>query len=161
MDSARNVNSHAFPHEKLLAVDAGLQLCSRTNHHVPMKTLTHPTRREFQLPDAVRWQHRFEQYRDDYQMKREDLTRLSGFAPRTLAAWAAGETPSASSARKLVEIDRFLQALAEIIEPSAMGPWLRTSNPAFEGSTPIQLFERGECDRLWRMIHDLNSGQPA
>lgn len=55
----------------------------------------------------------------------------------------------------------FLQALAEIIEPSAMGPWLRTSNSAFEGSTPIQLFERGECDRLWRMIHDLNSGQPA
>lgn len=107
------------------------------------------------------WQPRFELYSRTYKVKREDLTRLSGFAPRTIAAWAAGEKPSTSSVRKLVEIHRFLKALAEIVEPSAIGPWLRTPNAAFDGATPLQLFERGEADRLWRMMYELESGQPG
>lgn len=39
--------------------------------------------------------------------------------------------------------------------------WLETPNEAFEGSTPLQLIERGESDRLWRMIYFLRSGEPA
>ena len=107
------------------------------------------------------WKPRFELYRRNYKVKREDLTRLSGFAPRTIASWASGEKPSPSSVRKLVEIHRFLRTLAELIEPAAIGPWLRASNSAFEGATPLQLFERGEADRLWRMIYELESGQPS
>lgn len=107
------------------------------------------------------WQPRFDLYSRTYKVKRKDLTRLSGFAPRTIAAWAAGEKPSTSSVRKLVEIHRFLKSLAALIEPSAVGPWLRAPNPAFDGATPLQLFERGEADRLWRMIYELESGQPG
>jgi hypothetical protein len=39
--------------------------------------------------------------------------------------------------------------------------WLETPNEAFDGSTPLQVIERGESDRLWRMIYFLRSGEPS
>ena len=41
---------------------------------------------------------------------------------------------------------------------SQVGSWIETSNPAFEGSTPVQVIERGESDRIWRMIWELRGG---
>jgi hypothetical protein len=51
--------------------------------------------------------------------------------------------------------------LARLVKPAAIGPWLETPNPAFAGSTPSQVIERGETDRFWRMIYELESGQPG
>jgi hypothetical protein len=45
--------------------------------------------------------------------------------------------------------------------PGEIGRWLKHPNAAFDGCTPIQLVERGESDRLWRMLFDLESGQPG
>ena len=42
-----------------------------------------------------------------------------------------------------------------------VGRWLKQPNPAFDGSTPLQVVERGEMDRIWRMLYDLESGQPG
>ncbi len=42
-----------------------------------------------------------------------------------------------------------------------VGHWLKYLTPAFDGSTPLQLVERGEMDRIWRMLYDLESGQPG
>jgi hypothetical protein len=49
-------------------------------------------------------------------------------------------------------------ALSELVDRKAIPSWLGTSNPSFEGSTPLQVIERGEIDRLWRMIWQLESG---
>jgi hypothetical protein len=55
-----------------------------------------------------------------------------------------------------------LEALADLVETKAeVTGWLETPNEAFEGSTPLQVIERGESDRLWRMIYFLRSGEPA
>ena len=55
-----------------------------------------------------------------------------------------------------------LEALADLVETKAeVTVWLETPNEAFEGSTPLQVIERGESDRLWRMIYFLRSGEPA
>jgi Protein of unknown function (DUF2384) len=43
---------------------------------------------------------------------------------------------------------RLFDALAEVVPASQIGPWLDTPNPGFEGSTPLQVIERGESDRL-------------
>jgi hypothetical protein len=53
---------------------------------------------------------------------------------------------------------RLFNALAEVVPASQIGPWLGTPNPAFEASTPIQVIERGESDRIWRMIWELRGG---
>jgi hypothetical protein len=49
-------------------------------------------------------------------------------------------------------------ALAEIIDKKVIGQWLHRSNQQFDGSTPLQVMERGETDRLWRMIWRLREG---
>jgi hypothetical protein len=55
-------------------------------------------------------------------------------------------------------MSRLFKALAEVVPASQIGPWLDIPNPAFEGSTPLQVVERGESDRLWRMICELRMG---
>lgn len=52
------------------------------------------------------------------------------------------------------------EALWRLVDARAIGSWLMQPNPAFDGSTPLQVIERGETDRLWRMIYELESGQP-
>jgi DNA-binding transcriptional regulator YiaG len=97
---------------------------------------------------------------ETYQLKREELGRLTGFSLRALAEWAAGKLPSQPAKRRLQEIRRLLDALAQIVEPAAIPQWLHQRNRAFENLTPLQVIEVGEMDRLWAMVHDLASGQP-
>ncbi len=66
-----------------------------------------------------------------------------------------------SSVQRNREITRLLDALADIIKAKAIGGWLQQPNPAFDGSTPLQVIERGETDRLWRMIWHLREGNPG
>jgi hypothetical protein len=68
---------------------------------------------------------------------------------------------NATAKRRLAETQRPFAALAKLVQPAAIGPWLETPNPAFGGLHPLQVIERGETDRLWRMIYELESGQPG
>jgi hypothetical protein len=56
------------------------------------------------------------------------------------------------------ETRRIRSALEKLVGKDAVGRWLKEPNPAFDGATPLQVIERGETDRLWRMIHQLESG---
>ena len=89
------------------------------------------------------------------------LVRLTGFSPRSGTKWSQGETPSAKQEKALVEMDRLLDGLSRVMEPVQVGRWLMQPNTAFDGSTPLQVVERGEMDRIWRMLYDLESGQPG
>ena len=54
------------------------------------------------------------------------------------------------------------EALADLLQNGEeVASWLETPNEAFEGSTPLQVIERGESDRIWRMIYFLRSGEPT
>jgi hypothetical protein len=53
---------------------------------------------------------------------------------------------------------RLLDALADIIDAKVIGQWLQRPNRQFDGSTPLQVMERAETDRLWRMIWRLREG---
>jgi DNA-binding transcriptional regulator YiaG len=95
---------------------------------------------------------------DTYGLKRSDLGRLTGFSLRALAEWAAGSLPSEPARRRLHEVRRLLDALAEVVEVSAIATWLSQRNPALENMTPLQIIELGEVDRLWQMVYRLGSG---
>jgi Protein of unknown function (DUF2384) len=56
------------------------------------------------------------------------------------------------------EVARLFDALADIIDKKVIGQWLQRPNQQFDGSTPLQVMERGETDRLWRMIWQLREG---
>ena len=95
-----------------------------------------------------------------YRLKREELGRLTGFSLRALAEWAAGKLPSQPAKRRLQEVRRLLDALAEIVKRGSIPNWLHQRNAAFGGLTPLQVIELGEIDRLWAMVHEMGSGQP-
>ena len=71
--------------------------------------------------------------------------------------WEAGKSLSEAARQKVVETERLRAALAELVPANELGEWMRESNPAFEGQTPIQVIERGEADRIWRMIFQIEA----
>ena len=96
-----------------------------------------------------------------YGISYDTLTRMTGFSLRAVSNWSQGSKPSSSTAKRLTEIKRLFAALEKLVSPEAIGPWLKDPNPAFDGSTPLQVIERGETDRIWRMVYELESGEPA
>lgn len=71
-----------------------------------------------------------------------------------------GDTPSSPARKQRKEGARLFDALSDVMEAQDIGAWLKEPNPAFDGSTPLQGIERGEGDRLWRMIYQLQTGEP-
>ena len=100
-------------------------------------------------------------YRTAFKMPQPIVVRLTGFSPRSVAKWSEGVLPSPKQEKALMEMDRLLDGLARVLQPVQVGQWLKSPNPAFDGSTPLQVVERGEIDRIWRMLYDLESGQPG
>jgi len=96
-----------------------------------------------------------------YGISHDTLTRMTGFSLRAVSNWSQGSKPSSSTGRRLAETKRLFAALEKLVSPEAIGPWLKDPNPAFDGSTPLQVIERGETDRIWRMVYELESGEPA
>jgi DNA-binding transcriptional regulator YiaG len=112
---------------------------------------------------AFRREHRpaVREIKDRFGVRQETLSRMTGFSPRAFAEWARGKEPSAPAKRAFHEMDRLLDALARLMRPKEVGRWLKEPNPAFDGSTPVQVIERGQMDRIWRMLYYAESGEPG
>lgn len=98
---------------------------------------------------------------DRFGVRQETLSRMTGFSRRAVAEWASGKEPSAPVKKVFVEMDRLLDGLARLMQPKDVGRWLKEPNPAFDGSTPVQVIERGQTDRIWRMLYYTESGEPG
>jgi DNA-binding XRE family transcriptional regulator len=101
------------------------------------------------------------QLRKDLNLNQPDFARLFPISVQSLATFETGATPSDSVHRRLVELERLTNALAEVVQKLSLGAWLTTPNPTFDGLKPLEVIERGESDRLWSMIHFLRSGVPV
>jgi transcriptional regulator with XRE-family HTH domain len=89
---------------------------------------------------------------------RKVFSRLTGFSERVIANWENGKPMSEPSLRRIREIERLRDRLAEVVNPQAIPAWLDTPNNAFDGLKPLEVIERGEVDRLWKMLFYLESG---
>jgi hypothetical protein len=94
-------------------------------------------------------------------LRQDTLSRLTGFSLRAVAGWANGKQPSAPVRRAITEMDRLLDGLARLMKPKDVGRWLKEPNSAFEGSSPVQVIERGQIDRIWHMLYFVESGEPG
>jgi hypothetical protein len=88
-------------------------------------------------------------------------TQILHCAQRSLTLWKAGQTPNPGAALRLRELDRLYQALAELMAPEDIGPWMRRTNEYLQPLTPLEVLARGETDRLWHIIHNVSSGMPT
>jgi transcriptional regulator with XRE-family HTH domain len=87
-----------------------------------------------------------------------ELSRITGYSVHAIAGWEAGKKLSDAARQKVVETERLRAALAQLMPSAELGEWMRTSNLAFEGQTPIEVIGRGEADRIWRMIFQIDAG---
>jgi len=96
--------------------------------------------------------------RVQFGLTRKAFARLSGLSERTLATWERGGAVGEAARRSLAAAERLLTELATVIRKPALAAWLDTPNPGFGGLKPLEVVERGEADRIWRMIYFLGSG---
>ncbi len=96
--------------------------------------------------------------RTDFVLTRKTLARMTGLSERTLATWEAGGDINEAGRRAIVTVDRLLRALAEVVRKEAIAEWLEQPNEGFGNLKPLEVVERGESDRLWRMIYFVGAG---
>jgi hypothetical protein len=91
-------------------------------------------------------------------LNRKQFARLAAVSERAVADWEADKPISAANQKGLKEAQRLYDALTRVMRPQFIGPWLDTPNDAFAGLKPLDLIDRGEVDRLWRMVFEVESG---
>lgn len=95
-------------------------------------------------------------------LTRPAFARLVGLSERSVATWEGGADLRESSLRTIIEIGRLYSKLRQsFASAEQLATWLKAPNTAFGGSQPIQVIERGEIDRVWRMVYFLESGSPS
>ncbi len=99
--------------------------------------------------------------RQGLQVGRRLFARITGFSERAIADWETSKPLSGPSLLKMREIARLHEALRTVMRQEFIGTWLDTPNPAFDGLKPVEVIERGEIDRVWRMVHEVGSGEPT
>jgi hypothetical protein len=89
---------------------------------------------------------------------RELFARLTGFSVRAITDWEAGRPISESGLRRVKEMGRLRAVLAEGMREEFIGRWLQTPCEGLGGLKPVEVLERGEADRLWRVALMIGSG---
>jgi hypothetical protein len=112
-----------------------------------MKAVGHDQASE-QLPELVRRAG----------MSYEMFARALSVSRRSVGMWLAGEEPGRLNRVRIYEFRRLVEALCKVIKPEKLGAWWERPAPNFGGSTPLQVLERGEADRLWRMVWEIRAG---
>jgi DNA-binding transcriptional regulator YiaG len=96
--------------------------------------------------------------REELGLNRRQFARLTAASERAVADWENDRPISPVNQKGLRESERLCRALMKIMKPDCVGEWLDIPNDAFGGLKPLDLSERGEMDRLWRMIFEVESG---
>jgi transcriptional regulator with XRE-family HTH domain len=96
--------------------------------------------------------------RRDFGLTRKTLARMTGLSERTLATWEAGGALNDTGRRAIVSVERLLRNLTKIIRREAIAEWMEQPNEGLGALKPLEVVERGESDRLWRMIYFVGSG---
>ena len=93
-----------------------------------------------------------------YGLKPEEFARMTGISLERTEKQTAARAGRRNGHK--AEAIRLIRALVSLIQPKKLGPWMRKPNSNFGGLTPIEVIERGETGKLWRMIYEIESGQP-
>jgi DNA-binding transcriptional regulator YiaG len=92
-------------------------------------------------------------------MPRGRFARLVGRTERALIEWENGRAqPQGLSQQRVHELERLTESLAKLFDIKTLGVWFETPNAALGGFKPVEIIERGESDKLWRMVFELESG---
>ncbi|HEX4202403.1 MAG TPA: hypothetical protein VHY59_12850 [Chthoniobacterales bacterium] len=91
-------------------------------------------------------------------MNYDMLAKALSVSRRSVSGWLSGREPERINRVRINEFGRLVTELRTIIQPEKLKSWWNQPASNFGGSTPLQVLERGEADRLWRMIWEIREG---
>jgi hypothetical protein len=94
----------------------------------------------------------------DAGMNYDMLAKALSVSRRSISGWLCGREPERINRVRINEFGRLVAELQSIIKPEKLKTWWYQPVENFGGSTPLQVLERGESDRLWRMIWEIREG---
>jgi DNA-binding transcriptional regulator YiaG len=107
------------------------------------------------------FQEQFADLRKKLGITQKGFAQLTSSSLRAVARWEAGEKPGEMAKRTLNELRR-LYNISGVMRKDYIAEWLSIPpNPVFDGFKPLEIIERGESDRIWKMIYDLEAGEPS
>lgn len=86
-------------------------------------------------------------------LSRAAFGRFAGLSDRTIATVEKTGTAGGATLRRLTEARRLQEALSSIGSPAEIGGWLNAPQRMLESLKPLEVLERGEGDRIWRILH--------
>ena len=94
----------------------------------------------------------------DAGMNYDMLAKALSVSRRSISGWLSGQEPERINRIRINEFGRLVAELRTIIKPEKLTSWWNQPVANFGGSTPLQVLERGETDRIWRMIWEIREG---
>jgi hypothetical protein len=91
-------------------------------------------------------------------MNYDMLARALSVSRRSISGWLSGREPEKINRVRITELTRLIAELRAIVRPEKLSNWWNQPVANFGGSTPLQVLERGETDRIWRMIWEIREG---
>lgn len=84
---------------------------------------------------------------------------MAGLSVRNISDIETGKKrPTPQDLRRINELGRLRKNLAAIMKAAFISQWLQQPVDGFGGLKPIEVIERGEIDRIWRMIYHIQGG---
>ncbi|MCE9552148.1 MAG: helix-turn-helix domain-containing protein [Planctomycetes bacterium] len=127
----------------------GTKAVRRTSRPAPAKVATRARDNDVRL------------LRQSLGLSRKLFSRLCHYSERAIADWESGGALGGPSQQRMLELKRLYDGLVGVIDADFVGQWLQAPNDAFDGLKPLEVIERGQMDRIWRMIYLLESGVPT
>ena len=94
-------------------------------------------------------------------MNYDMLAKALSVSRRSISGWLSGQEPERINRVRINEFGRLVAELRTIVKSEKLKPWWNQPVADFGGSTPLQVLERGEIDRLWRMIWEVRGRNSA
>lgn len=98
--------------------------------------------------------------RQSFGATRKLFARMTGFSERSIAGWESGRDLTTASRQRILEMQRLHQALSQHLPQDRIADWLDTPNLELKNLKPIEVIERGEIDRIWILLYQLEAGIP-
>lgn len=95
------------------------------------------------------------------QLSQDDVGRIVGVAPRTVARWVAGDaSPQQSAKERLLELAYVADQLIEVLglAPADANLWIFSPNRLLSGHKPAELIHDAEYRRVLDLIEALADG---
>lgn len=94
-------------------------------------------------------------------LTRAEFSHLLGASERSVASWEKGVAPGRAHARLLNQLERIRATASRVMKAEFIPTWLQSPLDALDKLSPSEAIQRGEHDRVWRLLFAVESGAHA